>query len=112
CIVLNHPCCRITSQSSSGVNEKIKLQYRRMNVYMSAQTIPIQTAPSKGEESELTYSYHHNLSDYARFLQNGKFVITNMEEWCSDKKSEGPKAKMEDRARREFPLFLAILARK
>lgn len=112
CIVLNHPCFRIPRQSSWGIDEKMKLQYRRMNVYMSPQTIPIQTAPSKGEQSEITNSYHHNLSDYARFLQNGKFVITQMEEWCSDKKSTGPKAKMEDRARREFPLFLAILARK
>jgi hypothetical protein len=35
-----------------------------------------------------------------------------MEEWCSDKKSEGAAARMEDRARKEFPLFLTILASK
>lgn len=111
-IVLNHPCFRIPRQSDWGIDEKAKLQYRRMNLYMSPQKIPIQTTPSKGEASETTFSYHHPLSDYALWLQKKKFAIASMEEWCSDKKSEGAKAKMEDRARKEFPLFLAILAVK
>ncbi|HSX11298.1 MAG TPA: class I SAM-dependent methyltransferase [Chlamydiales bacterium] len=111
-IVLNHPCFRIPRQSDWGVDEKAKLQYRRMNGYMSPMDIPIQTTPSKGEASETTFSYHRPLSTYAAWLQKKKFCITAMEEWCSDKKSEGARAKMEDRARREFPLFLAILAAK
>lgn len=111
-IVLNHPCFRIPRQSDWGIDDKAKLQYRRMNCYMSPLKIPIQTTPSKGEESEMTFSYHHPLSDYAKWLQKKKFAIAAMEEWCSDKKSEGAKAKMEDRARREIPLFLAILAVK
>jgi SAM-dependent methyltransferase len=111
-IVLNHPAFRIPRQSDWGVDEKSKLQYRRMNGYMSPMKIPIQTTPSKGEASEVTYSYHHPLSDYAKWLQKNKFAIVTMEEWCSDKKSEGARAKMEDRARKEFPLFMAILAVK
>jgi len=35
-----------------------------------------------------------------------------MEEWISDKKSTGAKARMENRSREEFPLFLALLAQK
>lgn len=111
-IVLNHPCYRIPRQSSWEVDEKMKLQFRRVNTYMSAQEIPIQTNPGKGGHSETTFSYHNPLSTYSNWLQTGKFAITAMEEWCSDKKSEGGRAKMEDRARREFPLFLAILATK
>ncbi len=111
-IVLNHPCFRIPRQSGWGMDEKMKLQYRRMNVYMSEQKIPIQTNPGKEEKSEVTFSYHHPLTDYFSWLKKGKFVIETMEEWCSDKKSEGAMAKMEDRARKEFPLFLAILAIK
>ena len=34
------------------------------------------------------------------------------EEWISDKRSMGKRAGMENRAREEFPLFLAILAKK
>lgn len=111
-IVLNHPCFRIPRQSGWGIDEQMKLQYRRINSYMSPQKIPIQTNPGKGEQSESTFSYHHPLSDYATWLQKEKFAIAKIEEWCSDKKSEGAKAKMEDRARKEIPLFLAILAIK
>ncbi|MBM3184184.1 MAG: class I SAM-dependent methyltransferase [Chlamydiae bacterium] len=111
-LVLNHPCFRIPRQSSWGIDEKAKLQYRRINRYMTSLEIPLQIHPGKGEKSEIFYSYHHNLSDYAAWLQQAGFAITMMEEWCSDKKSEGAKAKMEDRSREEFPLFLAIQARK
>ena len=110
-IVLNHPCFRIPRQSSWGIDEKMHLQYRRMNGYLSAQKIPIQTNPSQKESAD-TISYHHSLSDYSAWLQKARCAIVAMEEWCSDKKSEGAKAKMEDRARKEIPLFMAILAQK
>lgn len=111
-IVLNHPCFRIPRQSGWGIDEQKKLQYRRINSYMSPLKIPIQTHPGKGKHSKTTISYHHSLSDYSNWLNGQKFAIEAIEEWCSDKKSEGAKAKMEDRARREIPLFLAILAKK
>lgn len=111
-LVLNHPCFRIPRQSSWGIDEPKKLQYRRIDTYLSEQEIPIQTNPGKGKSSEATISYHHPLSDYALWLQKAGFHITKMEEWISDKKSEGARARMEDRARREIPLFLAILATK
>jgi len=110
-IVLNHPCFRIPRQSDWGIDEKMKIQYRRMNQYLSPLAIPIQTNPGKSE-SATTFSYHHPLSDYLQWLQKSKMAILSMEEWISDKKSTGPKAKIEDRARKEFPLFLAILAMK
>ena len=108
-IVLNHPSFRIPRQSGWGIDEAAKLQYRRVNVYMSAQKIPIQTSPGKGDRSAVTYSYHYPLSDYAKWLAKEGFSISAIEEWVSDKKSEGAKAKMEDRARREIPLFMALL---
>ncbi len=108
-IVLNHPCFRIPRQSHWGIDEQAKIQYRRLNTYMSAQKIPIQTNPSKQETSALTYSYHHPLSTYTTWLHKNHFVIAQMEEWCSDKTSEGSHARMENKARKEFPLFLALL---
>lgn len=111
-LVLNHPCFRIPRQSNWGFDEKAKLQYRRMNIYMSPQKIPIQTNPSMGEKSPTTYSFHHPLSFFIASLSKSGLMVMKMEEWCSDKKSEGGRAKMEDRARKEFPLFLAILAYK
>jgi len=111
-IVLNHPCFRIPRQSSWIVDEEKKMQCRRIDHYQSPIKIPIQMHPGKGKESETTWSFHHSLSDYSRFLADAGFVILLLEEWTSDKKSTGKKAKMENRARTEFPLFLTFLAQK
>ncbi len=110
-LILNHPCFRIPRQSNWGIDEKMHIQYRRMNLYMTPQKIPIQTSPSKGDKSATTYTFHHPLTFYFSALSKNHLAVTHLEEWCSDKKSVGGKAKMEDRARLEFPLFLTILAK-
>lgn len=111
-IVLNHPCFRIPRQSSWQVDKEKKIQYRRLDRYYSEMKIPIQAHPSKGKESPETLSFHHPLSAYSKWLFDAGFCISLMEEWCSDKVSTGAAAKMENRSREEFPLFLAILATK
>lgn len=108
-LVLNHPCFRIPRQSSWGIDPENKLQYRKIQRYMSPMKIPIQMNPGK-KDSAQTFSFHHSLTDTISFLTQANFSVISLEEWCSDKKSTGPKAKMEDRARSEIPLFLAILA--
>ncbi|MDE3046143.1 MAG: class I SAM-dependent methyltransferase [Verrucomicrobiota bacterium] len=108
-LVLNHPCFRIPRQSGWGIDEAAKLQYRRVQRYMSPLSIPIEMHPGK-KGGATTYSYHHPVSTYVQWLAEAGFAVATLEEWCSDKKSEGSKAKMEDRARQEIPLFLAILA--
>lgn len=111
-IVLNHPCFRIPRQSAWGVDAQKKLQYRRVDRYMSSLKIPIQTQPSKSDQSEQTWSFHNPLSIYSAELKKAGFTIDLIEEWCSDKKSTGKTAAMENRSRQEFPLFMALLARK
>jgi ubiquinone/menaquinone biosynthesis C-methylase UbiE len=111
-LVLNHPCFRIPRQSSWQVDQEKKIQYRRMDRYLSPLKIPIQAHPSKGEKSTTTWSFHHPLSAYCQWLNEAGLRIVTMEEWCSDKVSEGGAAKMENRSREEFPLFLAILCEK
>ncbi|MBS0654892.1 MAG: class I SAM-dependent methyltransferase [Verrucomicrobia bacterium] len=108
--VLNHPCFRIPRQSHWGFDEATKIQYRRMNGYMSEQKIPIQAHPGKKESSDMSWSFHQPLSYYFDCLQKAGFVVTALEEWCSDKTSTGKAATWENRARSEFPLFLAIKA--
>jgi ubiquinone/menaquinone biosynthesis C-methylase UbiE len=111
-LVLNHPCFRIPRQSTWGIDEQKKLQYRRIERYMTALKIPIQVQPSKGEVSEQTWSFHQPLSYFTTELKQAGFVIDNIEEWCSDKKSTGKMATMENRSRQEFPLFLTLIAKK
>ena len=105
-VVLNHPCFRIPRQSHWGVDESKKLQYRRIDRYMSALDIPIRVG-----KDDLV-SFHHPLSYYFANLKRSGFLICDVQEWCSDKKSNGKAAKMENRARDEFPLFLTIVAKR
>lgn len=111
-IVLNHPCFRIPRQTSWQVDENKKLQYRRIDSYMSSLEIPLQAHPSKGDKSAKLIAYHHPLSSYIHWLNEAGFYLFTMEEWCSDKVSTGRQAKMENRSRSEFPLFLALGAIK
>lgn len=111
-IVLNHPAYRIPRQSAWVVDEDKKMQSRKVDRYMTPMEIPIQMEPGKGKHSPLTYSYHFPLSSWCEWLKETGFYIESLEEWCSDKRSSGPLAKMENRAREEFPLFLALCAVK
>lgn len=110
--VINHPYFRIPKQSSWEVDEKKKVQFRKIESYMSPQKIPIQTHPSKSKNSPLTYSYHNPLHLYFALLSRAGFCIETIQEWCSPKTSTGSKAKMENRARKEFPLFMSWTAKK
>ncbi len=109
-IVLNHPYFRIPRQTSWGIDETKKIQYRRIDRYLTPLTIPISMSPSKKEASEITASHHHPLSTYINILGSLSLGLIHMEEWISDKQSSGKFAKMENRSREEFPLFLLLLA--
>jgi Methylase involved in ubiquinone/menaquinone biosynthesis len=106
-LVLNHPCFRIPRQSSWGVDEPKKLQYRRLDRYQSSLSIPLQTHPGK-ENSASTISFHHPLTAWFHWIHEAGFAVTLLEEWVSNKVSTGANAKQENRARAEFPLFLAL----
>lgn len=110
-LVLNHPAFRIPRQSSWGIDPNNKIEYRRVNKYMSHMEIPINMNPSN-KNSELTWSYHYSISAITKMITDNGMLISRLEEWNSDKTSEGSASKMENRARSEFPLFMAILAVK
>jgi len=111
-IVLNHPCFRQPSQSGWGWDEQRKLQYRRVDRYLSEFKAPILAHPGS-DRSIKTFSYHRPLHVYLNLLAKHGFVIDALEEWASNKKSDsGPRAKAENIAREEIPMFLAIRALK
>jgi len=103
-IVLNHPCFRIPRQSSWGIDEQNKIEYRRINRYLSPLDVPI------GVGGGITWSFHHAIGDYMSELKKNNLVVEILEEWTSDKSSEGSAKKMEDRSRKEFPLFITLVA--
>lgn len=111
-MVLNHPCFRIPKKTSWQIDEKQNLQYRKIDSYMTNAEIPIIANPGNQKSSKILYSYHHPISDYSKWLFENGFVIEKIDELISDKTSTGAKARMENKARKEFPLFLTIIAKK
>ncbi len=109
--VLNHPAFRIPKKTSWGWDDKEKIQYRRVDAYLSAGRARMDMAPGKEGGGPYTWSFHRSLQDHMKALSAGGFALTRLEEWISHKKSEtGPRAEAEDRARKEFPFFLAAEA--
>ena len=111
-LILNHPCFRIPKKTSWKIDEDQQLQYRKIDSYMTPLKIPIQANPGKKEKSAILYSYHNSISTYANILFNNNLVIERLDELTSNKTSNGSKARMENKARKEIPLFLAVTAKK
>lgn len=100
-IIINHPMFRIPRQTSWETDLQNKTEYRRINRYLSPLKIPINTHPGL-KNSNVTWSFHHSLSDYSKYLNESKMSISLIEEWASDKKVSWVQS--------EFPMFMAILA--
>lgn len=110
--VMNHPCFRIPRQTSWGFDESKKIQFRRLDTYSSPLSIPIVMHPGKAQ-SESTVSFHFGLTDLFQKAFAAGFSLIGLKEGFSDKTSEpGPRAKAENRARNEFPLFISLLWQK
>lgn len=122
-IIMNHPAFRIPRGSSWGWAPSTSLgtstsaplgantkgvQYRRVDKYLSESKTKIQMHPGDAP-NEYTVSFHRPLQYYTKCLAKHDFGIARLEEWISNKKSQpGPRAKAEDAARHEIPLFLYI----
>ncbi len=112
-IVMNHPVLRIPKRSSWGFDQRASVQYRRLDAYISESGEKIDMDPGKTEGKRYTYSFHRPLQVYFKALAKNGFAVDAMEEWISHKKSEpGPRAAAEDTARKEFPMFMMLRARK
>ncbi|MFZ4772476.1 MAG: class I SAM-dependent methyltransferase [Chlamydiia bacterium] len=109
-IVINHPCYRIPRQSGWGVDENKKMQYRKIESYMSENLIPIEIHPSKGA-TKTVFHHHFSLTLLTEWLHKYHFAIEKIEELVSNKSSTGGKSTMENRARKEFPLFMCLKCR-
>ncbi len=111
-LVMNHPAFRIPQSSSWGFDDKVGIQYRRIDKYLSEHKIHIQMRPGS-DPSLSTLSYHRPMQAYFKWLRSAGFNVRNIEEWISDRRSDsGPRAKAENVARKEIPLFMYLEAVK
>lgn len=110
--VLNHPAFRIPKQTSWEFAKDHSAQYRRVDAYSSTLSIPILMHPGKAN-SESTTSFHRSLESLSQAGFAAGMVMAGLSEWHSHKASQpGPRARAENHARKEFPLFLAMLWKK
>ena len=82
--------------SAHGVGPQVKEQLRTKQLDVIDATCP----------------FVRRAQQAAKQLKEAGFFIELNEEWCSDKKSTGKMAKVENRCRSEFPLFLTFVAKK
>jgi ubiquinone/menaquinone biosynthesis C-methylase UbiE len=109
--VLNHPAFRIPSRSSWQWDDKLGVQYRRLDGYMSDTKNKIDMTPGTdtGFMKKFTYSFHRPLQSYVKALNKSGLAITRLEEWISHKESQpGSRADEENRMRKEMPMFMCV----
>jgi ubiquinone/menaquinone biosynthesis C-methylase UbiE len=111
-LVLNHPAFRTPKVSSWQWDEVEKVQYRRLDAYLSEFQTEIDMHPGQ-KNSEKTVSFHRPLQWYLKMLRKHGLAVTKLEEWISHREpTRGPRFIAEDRARKEFPLFLFLEIKK
>lgn len=108
-IVLNHPSFRIPQHSDWTFDTDKHMQSRRVDAYMSTIDIAIDMNPGKGDQKNMTHSFHRPLQVYSKSFARHNLAITKIEEWISHKESEkGPRQEAENKARKEFPMFMCL----
>lgn len=107
-LVMMHPCFRGPKETSWGWDEQQKIQYRRVNRYLRPRKSPIVAHPGR-KDGRYTWTFHRPLQEYVRTLAKAGLLVDAMQEWPSHKESDsGPRARAENVAREEIPMFLAM----
>lgn len=107
-LLLTHPCFRIPRQSGWGWDAGRKLRYRRVDRYLTPVSIPLRP-PSSGRGAPVP-SFHRPLAAYFNGLAACGLALDELRELARAAPRGTPPA--EARAEAEFPLFLALRARK
>jgi 2-polyprenyl-3-methyl-5-hydroxy-6-metoxy-1,4-benzoquinol methylase len=113
CLVLlmTHPCFRVPRQSGWGWDEQRKLQYRRVDRYLTPLRVPMHAYP--GRKEGVTLSFHRPLSEYINCLAACGLLLEQMKEIPTYKVHPAEtRAKAKNSANQEIPLFLGLRARK
>lgn len=107
--VLNHPAFRNPRHAHWEYDEHEKIQYRRIDEYLSESKIKIDMTPGSHKDKKFTVSFHRPLQVYVKAFGKHGLAVTRLEEWESHKESgDGPRKAAEDKSRREIPLFMAL----
>jgi ubiquinone/menaquinone biosynthesis C-methylase UbiE len=110
-IAMTHPVFRIPRRTTWGFDEDTGVQYRRLDGYLSPMKLPIRTHPGRPDDTSSTASFHRPLNAYLNACGQAGLGIVACEELCSHRRgTKGPRFGAEDRAAKEFPVFLVLTA--
>lgn len=107
-LVLNHPAFRVPQGSTWGWDEEKRIQYRRLDSYLSEKKLKIQMHPGS-DPKDITWSFHRPLQFYFKLFDKNGLAVCRLEEWSTHTRTPAsPRKEAENRARAEFPLFLYL----
>lgn len=106
-LLMTHPCFRVPRQSGWGYDENRKLQFRRIDRYLTPLPVPM-----KQHATGVTISFHRPVSEYVNGLAALGLLVDRLDEIPSDDPLNKKPSKAEKLAHAEIPLFLALRARK
>jgi len=116
-MLMTHPCFRVPRQSGWGWHEERKLHYRRIDRYLTPLSVPVKEHP--GQSRGVSISFHRPLQQYINTLAQCGLLIDQMKEittykvnTAESRGTEGLRARAENMANQEIPLFLGLRARK
>lgn len=109
-MALHHPCFWIPGSAGWGFDPERHARFRRIDRYRS----PHRTVPEGGggrAREVAEPSFHWPLEWIFGALRRADFCVVDLVEPASDRTYVGGRGRATDRARREIPLFMALLAR-
>jgi ubiquinone/menaquinone biosynthesis C-methylase UbiE len=113
-LAMMHPCFRSPRATSWDWDTRglQVVQYRRVDRYLLPRKESITTHPGKDAAAH-TWTFHRPVQTYIKALARAGLLTDAFEEWPSHKVSDsGPRARAENTARQEIPMFLALRAVK
>jgi SAM-dependent methyltransferase len=111
--LLTHPCFRVPRQSGWGWDQERKLQFRRIDRYLTPLVVPMKSYKTGEGETGATRSFHRPLEEYINGLGECGLRVDRIRELATYLiNNRGPGSKAENRANAEIPLFLGLRAIK
>ncbi|MFN2483485.1 MAG: class I SAM-dependent methyltransferase [Candidatus Limnocylindria bacterium] len=110
-VLMTHPAFRIPRHSGWGWDEGRKLQFRRIDSYLSEMAVPMKELGG-GAPAFRTRSFHRPLSAYVNALAARGFAVDRLEEVpdLAPTRGQARRDRGSERARAEIPLFLGLRA--
>lgn len=107
-IVMMHPCFRVPRQSDWGWDDAKKMQYRRVDRYLSPMQVPIATHPGSNPGQQ-TLFHHRPLRNYINALGQASLAVVAADEPTTHRQPPpGPRHRGQQRSFEEIPVFLAL----